>query len=116
VDQGVVAALLTIVGYSINDTVVVFDRIREYLRNNKKSSMEPTVNAAINTTLSRTIITAFTVWMVVVILFLFGGETIKGFSFALMIGVAVGTYSSIFVATPLAVDLHKRSERESFTL
>jgi SecD/SecF fusion protein len=115
VDQSVVAALLTIVGYSINDTVVVFDRIREYLRNNKKSEMESTINAAINTTLSRTVITAFTVFLVVLILFIFGGPIIRGFSFALLVGVMVGTYSSIFVATPMVIDLHKKEAREHFT-
>ncbi|RYD80721.1 MAG: protein translocase subunit SecDF [Sphingobacteriales bacterium] len=115
VDQAVVAALLTVVGYSINDTVVVFDRIREFLRNNRKSAMVPTVNAALNTTLSRTIITALTVWIAVFILFLVGGPIIRGFSFAMLIGVTVGVYSSIFVATPLALDFQKKSELESST-
>ena len=115
VDQAVVAALLTVAGYSTNDTVVVFDRIREYLRNNKRSQMIPTVNAAINRTLNRTLITSFTVFMVVLILFLFGGHIIRGFSFAMLIGIVIGTYSSIFVATPIAIDLHKKSELESTT-
>jgi SecD/SecF fusion protein len=115
VDQAVVAALLTVAGYSTNDTVVVFDRIREYLTNNKKSQMIPTVNAAINRTLNRTLITSFLVFMVVLILFIFGGHIIRGFSFAMLIGIVIGTYSSIFVATPVAVDLHKQSELESTT-
>jgi SecD/SecF fusion protein len=115
VDQAVVAALLTIVGYSINDTVVVFDRIREYLRNNRRAPMIPTVNQAINTTLSRTVITSFTVFIAALILFIFGGPVIRGFSFALMIGVAIGTYSSIFVATPLALDFQSKKELESTT-
>jgi SecD/SecF fusion protein len=115
VDQAVVAALLTVAGYSTNDTVVVFDRIREYLRNNKRSPMIPTVNAAINRTLNRTLITSFTVFLVVLILFLFGGHIIRGFSFAMLIGILIGTYSSIFIATPIAVDLQKKSELESTT-
>ncbi len=115
VDQAVVAALLTVVGYSINDTVVVFDRIREFLRNNRKSHMHTTVNAALNTTLSRTIITAATVWIAVLILFIFGGPIIRGFSFAMLIGVTIGVYSSIFIATPLALDMQKKSELESST-
>jgi SecD/SecF fusion protein len=115
VDQAVIAALLTVAGYSTNDTVVVFDRIREYLRNNKRSPMIPTVNAAINRTLNRTLITSFTVFMVVLILFVFGGHTIRGFSFAMLIGIVIGTYSSIFVATPVALDFQKKSELESTT-
>jgi len=115
VDQAVIAALLTVAGYSTNDTVVVFDRIREYLRNNKRSQMIPTVNAAINRTLNRTLITSFTVFIVVLILFVFGGHIIRGFSFAMLIGIVIGTYSSIFVATPIAVDMHKKSELESTT-
>jgi len=115
VDQAVIAALLTVAGYSTNDTVVVFDRIREYLRNNKRSPMIPTVNAAINRTLNRTLITSFTVFMVVLILFIFGGHIIRGFSFAMLIGIVIGTYSSIFVATPIAIDMHKKSELDSTT-
>jgi SecD/SecF fusion protein len=116
VDQAVLAALLTIVGYSINDTVVVFDRIRENLQSHRKMPMIPTVNDAINTTLSRTIITSLTVFIAVLILFLFGGPIIRGFSFAMMVGIVLGTYSSIFVATPLAIDFQKKSELESTTL
>ncbi|MDQ3072597.1 MAG: protein translocase subunit SecDF, partial [Bacteroidota bacterium] len=111
-DQSVVAALLTLVGFSINDTVVVFDRIREYLGLHKKSALIPTVNSALNTTMTRTIITSFTVFLVVLILFLFGGEMIRGFSFAMVIGVLAGTYSSIFIATPIAIDLTKEEDRE----
>ena len=94
----------------MNDTVVVFDRIREYLNNNKKSPMIPTINDAINKTLSRTVITSFTIFLVVLILFLFGGQVIKGFAFAMLVGVIIGTYSSIFVATPIVVDLTKQKE------
>jgi SecD/SecF fusion protein len=107
VDQAIIAALLTIAGYSMNDTVVVFDRIREFLANNKKSAIEPTINEAINKTLSRTIVTSFTIFVVVLMLFLFGGQVIKGFAFAMLIGIIIGTYSSIFVATPIVVDFNK---------
>ena len=115
VDQAIVAAILTVIGYSVNDTVVVFDRIREYLRNNKKSKMIPTVNDAINHTLNRTVITSLTIVIVVAILFIFGGHILRGFSFAMLIGVIVGTYSSIFVATPIAVDLHTKEQLDSVT-
>ena len=110
VDQAIIAAILTVMVYSMNDTVVVFDRIREYLNNNKKSPMIPTINDAINKTLSRTVITSFTIFLVVLILFLFGGQVIKGFAFAMLVGVIIGTYSSIFVATPIVVDLTKQKE------
>ncbi len=107
VDQAFIAAILTVVGYSINDTVIVFDRIREYLAEHKKSDTKKTVNLALNGTLSRTINTSLTTFVVILIIFLFGGESIKGFSFALLIGVLVGTYSSLFIASPLVVDLSK---------
>jgi len=96
-----VAALLTIVGYSLNDTIVVFDRIRENTRRIKKrADYIPRLNESINQTLSRTLLTSFTTLVVVLVLFLRGGEVIHGFAFALLIGVLVGTYSSVFVATP----------------
>ncbi|MBU6330947.1 MAG: protein translocase subunit SecDF [Bacteroidetes bacterium] len=104
VDQAFIAAILTIVGYSINDTVVVFDRLREYLGVHHVSENQKVINTALNDTLSRTIITAFTTILVVLVLFLFGGEVIKGFAFALLVGLVVGTYSSIFVASSLVVD------------
>ncbi len=107
IDQVFIAALLTVIGYSINDTVVVFDRIREYLTLNPKRKQEDVINEAINSTLSRTVVTSLTTLLVVLILFIFGGEVIRGFSFALLIGIIVGTYSSIFVATPIVVDLTK---------
>jgi preprotein translocase SecF subunit len=103
----VLAALLTIVGYSINDTIVVFDRIREYRSRGaarKGETLADVINAAINQTLSRTILTSLTVFLVVAILFVFGGEVLRDFAFALLIGVVTGTYSSIFVAAPLIVD------------
>jgi SecD/SecF fusion protein len=114
IDQALIAAILTVVGYSINDTVVVFDRIREYqsefaLRN---VPLPKLVNDALNSTLSRTVITAVTTFLVLLVLFIFGGETIKGFSFALLIGVVVGTYSSIFIATPAILEFYKEDSRE----
>ncbi|MGI4020493.1 MAG: protein translocase subunit SecDF [Janthinobacterium lividum] len=110
IDQAFIAALLTVIGYSINDTVVVFDRIREFLNlhHSKTDKQEEVINDAINSTLSRTIITALTVIFVLVVLFIFGGEVIRGFSFALLIGVIFGTYSSICVATPVIVDFGKK--------
>lgn len=105
VDQAFIAAILTVIGYSINDTVVVFDRIREYMGIYTNKSKDEVINLAINSTFSRTIITSFTTLLVVGILFLFGGGSIKGFAFALLIGILVGTYSSIFIATPIVRDL-----------
>jgi SecD/SecF fusion protein len=105
IDQAFIAAILTVVGYSINDTVIVLDRIREYLNNGKKTDQNVLINNALNSTLSRTLNTSLTTMVVLTAIFLFGGEAIKGFSFALLIGIVVGTYSSLFVATPLIVDL-----------
>lgn len=107
IDQAFIAAILTVVGYSINDTVVVFDRIREYSVLHKKSSAVQVVDRALNSTLSRTINTSLSTFLVLLTIFIFGGESIKGFAFALMVGVVVGTYSSLFIATPLVVDLSK---------
>lgn len=105
-DQNLIAALLTLVGYSINDTVIVFDRIREYLNERRGDRNDKNlINMAINDTLSRTIITASTVFFVLLILFGFGGDALKGFSLALLVGVVVGTYSSICIATPIVVDM-----------
>ncbi len=102
IDQAFIAAILTVIGYSINDTVVVFDRIREYLGLHPKRDRNQVVNDALNSTISRTINTSLTTFVVLLVIFLFGGETIQGFVFALLIGVVVGTYSSLFVATPIA--------------
>jgi len=107
IDQAFIAAILTVVGYSINDTVIVFDRIREYLNAGKKTDQNVLINNALNSTLSRTLNTSLTTLVVLIAIFLFGGEAIKGFSFALLIGIVVGTYSSLFVATPLIVDFTK---------
>lgn len=109
IDQVFVAAILTIIGYSINDTVVVFDRIREYLNLGTSTDKLQIFNTAINGTLNRTLMTSLTTLIVVLILFLFGGEVLRGFSFALLIGIMVGTYSSVFVASPIVVDLDKKN-------
>jgi len=111
IDQSIIAAFLTIVGYSLNDTVVVFDRVREYVNLFKTEPFNEVVNRSINATLSRTVVTSVTTLIVVTILFIFGGEVLKGFSFALIIGVIIGTYSSVFVASPTVVELNKRLEK-----
>ena len=111
IDQAFIAAILTVVGYSINDTVIVYDRIREYVADHRKERLDNVVSKAINDTLSRTINTSLTTFVVLLIIFIFGGESIRGFIFALMIGVGVGTYSSIFVAAPLMVDLTPYSNK-----
>ena len=110
IDQSFIAAILTVIGYSINDTVVVFDRIREFLNLHHSASDDPkeVINHAINKTLSRTIITALTVLFVLIVLFIFGGDVIRGFSFALLVGVCFGTYSSICIATPVIIDFGKK--------
>jgi SecD/SecF fusion protein len=104
IDQIFVAALLTIIGYSINDTVIIFDRIREYLSFGANHDRAKVFNDAINSTLSRTLITSGTVLLVVIVLLIFGGEVLRGFSFALVIGMLIGTYSSIFIASPIVLD------------
>ena len=107
IDQHFVAAILTVLGYSVNDTVVVFDRLREYLKkpDAHKEEIGTTINKAINSTLSRTVITSLTVIFVLAVLFVFGGEVIRGFSFAILVGIVVATYSSIFLAAPAIYDL-----------
>ena len=111
-DQHLIAALLTLLGYSINDTVIVFDRIREFLSSKRTDrNDESMINAAINSTLSRTVITAATVFFVLVILFIFGGDALKGFSLAMLIGIIAGTYSSICIATPVVVDFTKKKKK-----
>ena len=110
IDQIFVAALLTIIGYSINDTVIIFDRIREYLSFGANHDRAKVFNDAINSTLSRTLITSGTVLVVVVVLLIFGGEVLRGFSFALVIGMLIGTYSSIFIASPIVLDFDRSSK------
>ena len=119
VDQNFVAAILTVIGYSINDTVVVFDRIREFMGIYTNKPKNEVINMAVNSTFSRTLITSFTTLLVVLILFIFGGSAIRGFAFALIVGIVVGTYSSVFVATPIVSDLaddlktNRRSNKKS---
>ena len=108
INQAFIAAILTVIGYSLNDTVVVFDRIREYRNINRSWEANKIVNTALNSTLSRTLNTSFTTLVVLVSIFLFGGESIRGVMFALIIGVMVGTYSSVFVATPIMFDTLKK--------
>ncbi|QCR24721.1 protein translocase subunit SecDF [Pontibacter sp. SGAir0037] len=110
IDQVFVAAVLTIIGFSINDTVVIFDRVREYMSDNPKSAIKDVVNPALISTFSRTIITSLTLFLVVVVLFIFGGEVLRGFSLAMIIGVVFGTYSSLFIATPIVVDTVKEDK------
>ena len=111
----IVAALLTIVGYSVNDTIVVFDRIREDLRIVRNKNFKEICNLSINQTLSRTILTSLTTLITVVMLVLFGGGAINDFALALLIGVCVGTYSSIFVATPVVLLWHRDRKPEFAT-
>ena len=106
-DQVFIAAMLTIIGYSINDTVVVFDRIRENLAVRPHEKAIDTFNLSINSTMNRTVITSLTTLIVVLILLIFGGEVLRSFSFALCVGNIVGTYSSIFIATPAVLDFGK---------
>ncbi len=108
IDQAFIAAILTVVGYSINDTVVVFDRIREYFNLHPKHEEEELVNSALNSTLSRTLNTSVSTFLVLLSIFIFGGEVIRGFVFALMVGVVVGTYSSLYIASPTMFDLSKK--------
>lgn len=110
VDQAFVGAVLTLMGYSMNDTVVVFDRVREYLNDKRKAKedIETVINNALNSTLSRTAVTGIATLLVLLILLIFGGETIRGFIFAMFLGVIVGTYSSLYIAAPIVVDAMKR--------
>ena len=108
ISLAVIAAFLTIVGYSLNDTIVIFDRVRENVKSSKGSSMESVINQSINDSLSRTIVTSLTTFLVVLILFLVGGEVIHTFSFAMIVGVVIGTYSSIFVASPIVIRMDKK--------
>ena len=113
IDQAFIAAILTVIGYSINDTVVVFDRIREYLGLHPKREKTGVVDSALNSTISRTINTSLTTFVVLLVIFLFGGEVIQGFVFALMLGVVVGTYSSLFIATPVSFSIINSREKKN---
>ncbi len=113
IDQHFIAAILTVIGFSMNDTVIVFDRVREYFRKSPGEDKKSVINRAINDTLSRTVMTSLTVFLTVLILFIFGGEVTKGFAFAMLIGVITGTYSSIFVAAPILVDMDRGNSLQS---
>jgi SecD/SecF fusion protein len=112
-DQHFIAAILTVIGYSMNDTVIVFDRVREFIIGNRKGSFEDIVNASVNTTLSRTLNTSLTMIIVLLTMFIFGGESIRGFIFAMLVGIVVGTYSSLFIATPVLVDTISNDEKHT---
>jgi preprotein translocase subunit SecF len=107
----IIAAFLTIVGYSLNDTIVIFDRIRENIKSSKRESYVGVVNRSMNESLSRTIVTSLTTFMVVLVLWLFGGEVIHNFALAMIIGVIVGTYSSIYIASPIVIHLHENANK-----
>ncbi|SDG70660.1 protein translocase subunit SecDF [Psychroflexus sediminis] len=108
IDQAFIAAILTVIGYSLNDTVVVFDRIREFFNDHPTWKMDKLINVAVSSTISRTINTSLTTLVVLIAIFIFGGDSIRGFMFALIIGVLVGTYSSVFIATPVMFDSVKK--------
>ena len=112
IDQSFIAAILTVVGYSINDTVVIYDRIREYFKIHTKMDKKELFNRAMNSTLTRTINTSMTTFIVLFVIFLFGGEVIRGFVFAIMIGIVVGTYSSLFIASPITYDTMLKQEKK----
>lgn len=107
INQNFIGAILTIIGYSINDTVVIFDRIREYLRGNKNQDIEVTINNALNSTMGRSINTSMTVLLTLIVMFIFGSDDIKGFCFAMIVGVVSGVYSTLFIATPIVIDMRK---------
>ncbi len=113
INQAFIAAVLTVIGYSLNDTVVVFDRIREYINEHPKWSLNVTLNTALNNTLSRTLNTSLTTLIVLLAIFIYGGESIRGFMFALIVGVIIGTYSSVFIATPIMFDTIKKKMVET---
>lgn len=110
IDQAFIAAILTVIGYSLNDTVIVFDRVREFLSETSSKKFDTLVNEALNSTLSRTLNTSMTTIVVLLTIFIFGGESIRGFIFAILVGIVVGTYSSLFVATPIMTDTINKSE------
>ncbi|HSJ12267.1 MAG TPA: protein translocase subunit SecF, partial [Gillisia sp.] len=111
INQAFIAAILTVVGYSLNDTVVIFDRIREFVNEHTTWPLGRTVNKALNSTMSRTLNTSLTTIIVLLAIFIFGGESLRGFMFAMIVGIIVGTYSSLFIATPVMVDSIKKKEK-----
>lgn len=113
VDQTFIAAILTVIGYQINDTVVVFDRVREYRRLYPKQDEKERFNNALNSTLSRTMMTSLSTLLVLVVIFILGGESIRSFNFAMILGVVIGTLCSLFVAAPTAFAIVKRTEKKN---
>ncbi|WP_276978963.1 protein translocase subunit SecDF, partial [Flavobacterium filum] len=111
IDQAFIAAILTVIGYSLNDTVIVFDRVREYLNDHEGGTFNQVVNKALNTTISRTVNTSLTTLIVLFAIFILGGETIRGFVFAILVGILVGTYSSLFIATPIMADTINKNDK-----
>ncbi|OGQ59498.1 MAG: hypothetical protein A3G92_02680 [Deltaproteobacteria bacterium RIFCSPLOWO2_12_FULL_38_8] len=111
-DLTILAAILTIIGYSINDTIVIFDRIRELMKTYPGMDIVAIVNKSVNETMSRTILTSLTVFISLLAIFFFGGEVIHDFAFAMLIGVIVGTYSTIFIASPIFLFLYHRAEKK----
>jgi len=111
IGQSFIAAILTVIGYSINDTVIVFDRVREITNEFPKRQTSKLFNQGLNSTISRTVNTSATTIVVLLIIFVFGGDSIKGFVFAMLIGIVIGTYSSLFVASPITFDLLKRQKK-----
>jgi SecD/SecF fusion protein len=109
----IVAAVLTVVGYSINDTIVIFDRIREYLSGRKNAPIEGTINDALNSTLGRSINTSMTVLLTLLVMFIFGSDDIRGFCFAMIIGVISGVYSTLFIASPIVVDMRNWANKKA---
>ena len=107
----IVAAILTITGYSVNDTIVIFDRVRENLRSMRRDPLDQVVNLSVNQTLGRTIITAGTTFLSVLALFLFGGEVLRGFAFTMIVGIISGTYSTVFIASAIAIILQRKRPR-----
>ncbi len=112
INQAFIAAILTIIGYSINDTVIIFDRIREYIGLYPKRALEENIDKAISSTMARTLNTSGTTFITLLSIFIFGGETIRGFVFALLVGIVIGTYSSLFIATPIAYDTMKNGDKK----
>jgi SecD/SecF fusion protein len=112
IDQAFIAAILTVIGYSLNDTVIVFDRVREYFNEHTSWKFDKIVDVSLSSTLGRTLNTSSTTLVVLLAIFIFGGDSIRGFMFALIVGIVVGTYSSLFIATPLMYDTIDRAEKK----
>ena len=111
IDQAFIAAILTVIGYSLNDTVIVFDRVREYLNEHTTWDFEKVVDVSLSSTLGRTLNTSSTTLVVLFAIFIFGGDSLRGFMFALIVGIVVGTYSSLFIATPIMYDTMTAKDR-----